>query len=365
VLAWLFLPVEGESGNIAQTALEDRRGMTLALAFVPALVVVLLIGAAVGAGWLDSIAWPVFVAAGGLVLIWRNAPEDEHAVLEKFVQPALKIAVQEGRSWSRISARIVVGIVLLAGGLCALLIGHPSHLLLLSLGGVFLVIAAFVVVFGPWWLGVARDLVVERQARALAEERANMATRVHDSVLQTLALIQRRADDPQQVAQLARAQERELRSWLFNGEMPGSRNGEDATVGAAVKRIQSEVEATHGATVEIVIVGDCELDDNLCELLAAAREAAVNSAKWSGTPVVSIFAEVEPEEVSIFVRDRGRGFEPTAVPDDRKGISESVYGRMSRHGGTAEVRSAPGEGTDVALKMPRETARKARRAGSQ
>jgi hypothetical protein len=364
VLAWLFLPVEGETGNIAQRALEDRRGMTVALAFVPALGVVLLLGAVVGAGWLDSIAWPTFVAAGGLVLVWRNAPPDEHAVLERFVQPALKIAVPEGRSWSGISGRIFVGAVLLAGGLCALLIGHPSHLLLLSLGGVFLVIAAFVVVFGPWWLGVARDLVVERQARALAEERANMATRVHDSVLQTLALIQRRADNPQQVAQLARAQERELRSWLFNGEVPGSAQGEDATVGAAVQRIQREVEAAHGTTVEIVTVGDCDLDDNLCELIAAAREATVNSAKWSGAPVVSIFAEVEPSEVSLFVRDRGKGFDPSSIPEDRKGVSESVYGRMSRHGGTAEVRSAPGEGTDVALKMPRRPMRKLRRAAS-
>jgi signal transduction histidine kinase len=258
-----------------------------------------------------------------------------------------------------------VGAALLAGGLVCLLAGHPSHLLVRSLGGVVLVIAAFVVAFGPWWLGVARDLVVERQARALAEERANMATRVHDSVLQTLALIQRRADDPQQVAKLARAQERELRSWLFNGSPPGGPGGDDETVGAAVQRIQREVEANHGITVEVVTVGDCELDDNLRELLAAAREATVNSAKWSGADVVSVFAEVEPRDVSVFVRDRGKGFDPDAVPSDRKGVSESVYGRMSRHGGTAEVKSSPGEGTDVALKMPRQHGRaKVRRAGS-
>ncbi len=147
--------------------------------------------------------------------------------------------------------------------------------------------------------------------------------------------------------------------------MPGQGDADDLTVGAAVQRIQREVEADHGITVEVVTVGDCELDDDLRELLAAAREATVNSAKWSGADVVSLFAEVEPRDVSVFVRDRGRGFDPEAVASDRKGVSESVYGRMSRHGGTAEVRSAPGEGTDVALKMPREHARKVRRAGQQ
>ncbi len=365
VLAWLFVPVEGEDENIAQRALEDRRGLTLAIGLLPVLLVVFILGTVLGAGWIDSITWAAGISAAGLILIWRNAPAEDRAVLERLAQPVMQLVVPEGRSWARISVRAVVGAALLAGGLVCLLVGHPSHLLVRSLGGVLLVIAAFVVVFGPWWLGLARDLVVERQARALAEARANMATRVHDSVLQTLALIQRRADDPQQVAKLARAQERELRSWLFSGSVPGQGDGDDQTVGAAVQRIQREVEADHGITVEVVTVGDCELDDNLRELLAAAKEATVNSAKWSGADVVSLFAEVEPRDVSVFVRDRGRGFDPEAVASDRKGVSESVYGRMSRHGGTAEVRSAPGEGTDVALKMPREHARRVRRAGQQ
>lgn len=365
VLAWLFLPVEGESETIAQKALEDRRGMGLALAFVPGLVAMLLIATAVREGWIDSFAWPVFIAAAGLVLIWRNAPRQERAVLERIADPVLRVAVGDGRSWRNVSVRALVGIAMLAGGLVVLLMGHPSHALLRSLGGVFLVVAAFVVVFGPWWLGVVRDLMVERQARALAEERANMATRVHDSVLQTLALIQRRADNPQQVAQLARAQERELRSWLFSGEVPGSSGRDVASVAAAVQRIQKDVEASHGIEVEVVTVGDCELDDNLRELMASAREAAVNAAKWSGAGVVSIFAEVEPEQVSVFVRDRGTGFDPGSIPQDRKGVSESVYGRMRRHGGTASVRSAHGEGTDVELTMPRRPARRLRRASGQ
>jgi signal transduction histidine kinase len=365
VLAWLFVPVEGEHENIAQRALEDRRGLTLAIGLLPVLVVVFILGTILGAGWIDSITWAAGISAAGLILIWRNGPEEDRAVLQRLAQPVMQLVVPDDRSWARISVRAVLGAALLAGGLVCLLVGHPSHLLVRSLGGVLLVVAAFVVAFGPWWLGLARDLVVERQARALAEARANMATRVHDSVLQTLALIQRRADDPQQVAKLARAQERELRSWLFTGSMPGQGDGDDETVGAAVQRIQREVEADHGITVEVVTVGDCELDDNLRELLAAAKEATVNSAKWSGADVVSLFAEVEPRDVSVFVRDRGRGFDPEAVAPDRKGVSESVYGRMSRHGGTAEVKSAPGEGTDVALKMPREHARRVRRAGQQ
>jgi signal transduction histidine kinase len=180
-----------------------------------------------------------------------------------------------------------------------------------------------------------------------------MASRVHDSVLQTLALIQRRAGDPNQVIQLARAQERELRSWLFDGRAPGSMEGQAETVADGVRLIQQEVEAQHGTPVDAVTVGDCELDDDLSALLAAAREATVNAAKWSGADVVSLFAEVEPASVSLFVRDRGRGFDPATVPGDRKGLAESVQARVARRGGTATIRSAPGQGTEVALTIPR------------
>jgi signal transduction histidine kinase len=176
---------------------------------------------------------------------------------------------------------------------------------------------------------------------------------VHDSVLQTLALIQRRADQPQQVVALARAQERELRSWLFGGRPPGSIDEAAMTLAGGVRQIQQEVEAQHGVAVEVVLVGDCPLDDDLAALLAAAREATVNAVKWSGAGVVSIFAEVEPGEVSVFIRDRGRGFDPAAVPADRKGLAESVRARMARRGGSATIRSTPGEGTEVSLTMPR------------
>ena len=125
------------------------------------------------------------------------------------------------------------------------------------------------------------------------------------------------------------------------------------TLAAGIRLIQLEVEDQQGIAVEAVTVGDCELDDDLAALLAAAREATVNAGKWSGADVVSLFAEVEPSEVSLFVRDRGRGFDPDAVPSDRRGLAESIRGRMARRGGSATVRSVPGEGTEVSLTMPR------------
>ncbi|MGH3123185.1 MAG: sensor histidine kinase, partial [Streptosporangiaceae bacterium] len=150
-----------------------------------------------------------------------------------------------------------------------------------------------------------------------------------------------------------RAQERELRAWLFDGQAPGSLDGQDLTLAAGVRLIQQEVEAQHEVPVEAVTVGDCELDDDLRALLAAAREATVNAVKWSGASVVSIFAEVEPGQVALFVRDRGRGFDPAAVPPDRKGLAQSIHARMARRGGTAIVRSVHGEGTEVSLTMSR------------
>jgi signal transduction histidine kinase len=351
VVAWLLVPVIGENSNIATKALSDGRGIALAAGLASLLVVVLLVASALGAGWLGSLAWPLTISAVGLVLIWRNAPADEQATMRRVAEPLLGWGGDNRRA--RTVLRASAASLLLAGGLAALLAGHPSRALLRPLGGVALVVAAIVVVLGPWWLRIARDLVVERQARARAEERADMAARVHDSVLQTLALIQRRAGDSRQVVQLARAQERELRSWLFSGRAPGSADGEGMTLEAGVGLIQRQVEEQYGVKVEVVTVGDCKLDDDLSALLAAAREATVNAAKWSGADVVSLFAEVERTSVSLFVRDRGRGFDPEAVPDDRKGLAESVRARMARRGGSATVRSVLGEGTEVSLTMPR------------
>jgi signal transduction histidine kinase/phage shock protein PspC (stress-responsive transcriptional regulator) len=353
VAAWLLVPATGEQSSIGSKALGDRTGITLAAGLASLVTAVFVLMSLVGAAWIGSIAWSIVISVIGIVLISRNAPSDEQATLRRLADPFIGFTGDTRRS--RIALRALIAGVLLIAGVTTLLIGHTSTALLRPLAGVTLVVAAIVVVLGPWWLRVGRELVAERQARIRAEERADMASRVHDSVLQTLALIQRRATDPQQVIQLARAQERELRSWLFDGRAPGSLAA-DTTFAGGVRLIQSEVEAQHGVTVEVVTVGDCPLDADIEALLAAAREATVNAAKWSGARVISLYAEVEPNAVSLFVRDRGRGFDPAAVPADRKGLSESVRARMARRGGSAAVRSAPGKGTEVALSMPRAAA---------
>jgi signal transduction histidine kinase len=353
--AWLLVPAEDEATSIAARAVGDWRGIALALSFVPFLVLVLALSSIAGAGWVGTLATPLCIGAGGFVLLWRNVGDEERKLMGRVLRPLARLGLTRKSSWRLIVLRVCIGVVMVAGGVVTLVGFHRA--VLRPLAGVFLVVAGAVLVFGPWWLHIARDLLDERQARLLAEERANIAARVHDSVLQTLALIQRRADQPQQVVRLARAQERELRSWLFEGQVPGSTDEEDTTLATAVQRIQRDVEALHEIPVEAVVVGDCPLDEDLRSLLEAGREATVNAAKWSRAPVVSLFVEVEPEAVSMFVRDRGVGFVTDEIAPDRRGVAQSIYGRMARHRGSAEVRSTPGAGTEVMLKMPREPSR--------
>jgi signal transduction histidine kinase len=348
VAGWLLIPAADEDGSIATRARSDSRGIRLAIGLSSLVILLLLAAGALNGGWLVGWAWPQVFSVAGLVLIWRNAPQEEQATLRRLVEPFETAA--GSAKWT--AFRLVLAGALLLGGVGWLFSAHKSLALLRPLGGVVLVITAIVLVLGPWWLRIARDLVLERQAKVRAEERVDIAARVHDSVLQTLALIQRRADDPQKVIQLARMQERELRSWLFEGRDPNETEA-DLTLAGGIRQLQQDIESRYGVPVEAVTVGDCELDDNLNALLAAAREATVNAAKWSGASVISLFAEVEPGEVSLVVRDRGKGFDPEAVPADRKGLAESVHGRMTRRGGTATVTSALGEGTKVTLKMAR------------
>jgi signal transduction histidine kinase/phage shock protein PspC (stress-responsive transcriptional regulator) len=353
VLGWLLIPVKGQETTIAHRARHDSRGVVLALALASLLAVFLFLAGALNDAAIAGFLWPQVISVAGLTLIWRNAPDDERAGMQRVVQPLENLGA--GRAARRATwLRLAGAAVLLAVGLGWLISQHGGIHLLAPLGGFLLVAAALVLLLGPWWLRIARDLMVERDARERAEERADIASRVHDSVLQTLALIQRRADDPQAVVQLARAQERELRSWLFEGRAPG--DADVSSFAEGIRQIQRDVEARHGVPVEVVTVGDCPLDEHSSALLAAAREATVNAAKWSAAAVISVFAEVEPDRVNITVRDRGKGFDPAAVPDDRKGVAESIRGRMSRHGGEAIVQSAPGEGTKVTLTMPRAAA---------
>jgi signal transduction histidine kinase len=354
VLGWLLIPVKGEQTSIAHRAKHDSRGVALAIALASVLAVFLFLAGALNDGAIEQYGFAQVFTVAGLTLVWRNAPDDERAGMRRLVQPleSLGAGGKSGRRATRL--RFAGSAVLLAVGLGWLLSLHGGTQLLAPLGGFLLVAAAIVLLLGPWWLRIARDLMLERQARARAEERSDIAAHMHDSVLQTLALIQRRADDPQAVVQLARAQERELRSWLWEGRAPGDVDA--CSFAEGVRQIQRDVEARHGVPVEIVTVADCPLDEHLNALLAAAREATVNAAKWSGAAVISVYAEVEADKVHVAVRDRGKGFDPASVPGDRKGVAESIRGRMSRHGGKATVQSEPGEGTKVTLTMPRTAA---------
>jgi signal transduction histidine kinase len=207
------------------------------------------------------------------------------------------------------------------------------------------------VIFGPWIVRLARSLAEERAERIRTQERAEISAHLHDSVLQTLALVQQRSDDPKAVEALARRQERELRAWLGRRAAPGGAE----TLGAALEAAAGEVERDHGARVEVVSVGEVPLDERTAALVAAAREAMVNAAKFGGGSVVDVFAEAGADGVDVFVRDRGPGFELGEVAPDRRGVRESIVGRMERHGGHAVINSRPGEGTEVELSLPVKT----------
>jgi signal transduction histidine kinase len=342
---------------IGRRALADRRTLALASALGTVLVAALLTLAALGLGFAANVVWPASITLAGAVLVWRGADDDERAFLRELVGQTPVLGRRERRTKRATVARMLFGSVLAVVGLGALAVHrHPTSSTAGTVLAVNVVIVGFLVVFGPWWLRLARELAVERRERVRTEERASVAATVHDSVLQTLALIQRAASDPREVTRLARAQERELRAWLFEGRPPGAfDDSQVSTVSDAVACIERDVEADHGISVETVVVGDCPLADNVQAVLAAGREALVNAAKWSGRPTASLFVEVEATRVSVFVRDRGAGFDPNLVGSDRRGIAESIKARVARHGGTAEVRSSPGEGTEVELVMPRAT----------
>jgi signal transduction histidine kinase len=209
------------------------------------------------------------------------------------------------------------------------------------------VTVALALISAPLWWTMARRLAAERTARARSQERSEVAAHLHDSVLQTLALVQQRAADQDEVAKLARRQERELRSWLA-GEGP-PRPAE--RLADALRAAAAEVEEAHGAQVEAVVVGDAMLDERTEALVAATREALTNAAKFAsdGGPV-RLYAEID-DGARVFVDDRGPGFDPEAIPEDRRGVRESIIARMKRYGGRAEIRSGPGEGTEVELTL--------------
>ena len=296
----------------------------------------------IGLGVGPSTSWPVFVAAAGGGLIWRQAD-----VRQRDASGQTRRRSGPLTGWGL--ARIVIGGVFLVVGLLAFLVSRGAANHAASAGLAALAVVAFVaVVIGPWLIRMGADLAAERRERIRTEERAELAARVHDSVLHTLALIQRNVEDPREVGRLARAQERDLRSWLYR---PGTPAPSDR-LGAAVEQAAGEVEDSFGVSVDVVVVGDAVLTEALSGLVQAAREAMVNAAKSSGVKAMSVYLEVDGETASVFVRDRGTGFDLDAVAQDRYGIRQSIVGRMQRHGGTAHINTAPGEGTEVVLTVP-------------
>jgi signal transduction histidine kinase len=344
---WALVPLgdDTEQTRASRSADESaaRLGPLIALGAVAAGGVLVLQRAGLGTSRL--VAAPFLVVGLGVAVLWRVADDAQRARWRRTAE----VGATGRRAW----VRVVVGVMFVVVGAAAVLgSGRGVQAALDGLVGGLVVAVGVAVVAGPWLLRTTRELTEERRMRIRSQERAELAAHVHDSVVQTLTLIQRNADDPKTVVRLARAEERALRQWLYR---PGG--GDPTTFRAALESAAAEVEDTHGGAVEVVAVGDATVDDQLGALVQAAREAMVNAAKYAaeGGPV-SVYAEVEPAQASVFVRDRGPGFDLDAVAADRLGVRQSIIGRMERHGGRAELIGGPGEGTEVRLVMPRRVA---------
>lgn len=332
----------------AEPAEEDQgRDLGRLLALAALLVGVLLLLPLLGVDIATSLVLPLALAGVGAALVWRQADDVQR---DRWRTSAAGAATDAARTTARAGWwRAAAGVVLVVAGLLALLAGRTGlgEAMRGLAAGLVLMLGVGVVAF-PWLYRQGRELADERRARIRSEERAEVAAHVHDSVLQTLTLIQRHVDDPDTVARLARREERALRSWLYAPIGDPAR-----TLAAALQREAADVETAYAATIEVVTVGDAPLDPGTGALVAAAREAMVNAAKHGGG-AASVYAEASDDAVEVFVRDRGPGFDPGTVPDDRLGVRESILGRMERNGGRAVVRSgAGGVGTEVSLWMPR------------
>ncbi len=344
---WLVLPLEQPKEAPGLEA-ASRTGMRTVDshprgADVGAIVALIILAAglvwlmqSVGMGWQPTVFWPLAFGSVGLALVWKQA--DTAGMVR-----------QAGRRRWFGWLRVVLGVVLVALAVTiavATQTGIGDLPKSLAIGAVALLGVAAVV--APWAFRTRSQLSAARERQLLADARADMAAHLHDSVLQTLALIQRQADDPKAVAALARKQERELRQWLYGEERDAS------TFHSALTTAASEIEDERGVPIDLVIVGDDPaLDPSLDAMVRAAREAMLNAAKHSGAERVDVYAEVTGDGIETYVRDRGAGFDPAEVDESRMGIRGSIVNRMSRYGGTAHIRSTPGEGTEIRLEMQR------------
>ena len=347
-LAWVLVPVDDSvpDGRAAAWTRRLPRGRAaIEVAFGMGLVTLafLLTMRALGIWFSDVIVWPVVLLAAGAALLWRSSLRPTAVAAPE--QPAA--AEEERRERTQVLSRNGVGATLvIAAGIVFLSATHSLTAARDVILAVIVVAAVLGIIFAPWVIRLVRSLAAEREERIRSQARAEMGAHLHDSVLQTLALVQKRADDPRAVAALARTQERELRAWL------AGREGDHDRLAAALEAVAGEVERAHGVPVEIVVVGDRALDGRGEALVAAAREAMVNAAKFGGGSAVDVYAEASDDALQVFVRDRGPGFDPAEVPADRRGVRESIVGRMARHGGRAAIHSAPGAGTEVELTLP-------------
>ncbi len=333
LVGWILLPQAAaptDGTERADAALPARTAARRAAGMALIVVGTVLLVRHLGVALPDTVIWPALCVAFGLgIVVWR-------------VQPAAGLD-------RTVAMRIAAGTILLALGIGVIAATNLSLSAVrdgLLSGG--LVVGGLALIMGPWVAVLVRDRREERQRRIRADERAEMAAHLHDSVLQTLALVQR-ADDPARMAALARRQERELRGWLYGG---GSEPNQ-ATVRAAVEHLAGVIEDRHGVVMDVVAVGDAPLDPAMESLVAAAGEAMTNAARWSGCPTVSVYVEATPQGVDVFVRDRGAGFDPQAVDGDSRGIRDSIRGRLDRVGGRCEITSSKDHGTEVRLHVAR------------
>jgi signal transduction histidine kinase len=341
-LLWAFLPVETSTPA-------PRRPATLQQAVALGLITLgaLLLLRQVGLWFGDSLVVPIVLAAAGSAVVWTRGDDADRSRWTRLHGGALSAAASSPVS----PVRIVIGTVLVAIAVAGFLAANDAFTALRDLLlAVVAAVAGVTLLFGPWLWRLWEQLGAERRERIRHEEREELAAHLHDSVLQTLALIQRSADQPRRMVSLARRQERELRGWLYGS---AGTPGRPLTLADAVDAVLADVEASHDLAAEVVVVGDAPVDERVQALLAATREACVNVAKHAGVSDVDVYVEVERDVVLAFVRDRGRGFDPEAVPGDRQGLRRSIVERLERNGGTATIRSTPGEGTEIELCVPR------------
>ncbi|MDQ0992568.1 ATP-binding protein [Streptomyces sp. V3I7] len=320
------------------------KGQIVALLLM-VVVAVVFVGSVNLSGAAKAYLVPAVLVAAGVALVWRQADNARRARW-----------VEAGRRRRTLTfLRAGAGVLLVTAGVSGIVVLQGTAQLGAVLQAALAVLVGITLLAGPYLVRMSQDLSQERLMRIRAQERAEVAAHVHDSVLHTLTLIQRNAENANEVRRLARAQERDLRTWLYRPEGTGKEEeDEPATLADAVRRTAAEVEDKHGVPIEVVVVGDCPLDERTSAQMQAAREAMVNAAKYGGEGgAVQVYAEVEDRTVFVSVRDRGPGFDLDAIPADRMGVRESIIGRMERNGGTARLRAVPGGGTEVELEMER------------